>query len=269
MISRSQPVTAALTAAPMRAGSSGSIGRMCASQPASRAWVASISELVSVISPAPVGSPIGRTSSPVGRIVTTGRRRTSSCVAPAAARGRDVGGAQPVPLGQQQLARAHVLADRPNVLVGGHGGADLRGLALVVHVFAHHHGVPAARHRVAGVHRVVGVRWQADRAGLARAEGVRGAHRDPVHAGRVERRRRADRPHRPGGDQPGRLAQRHQRRREPGRAARGRTRVTPGRQGPGGRDVADERAVRHGSVIQNRRASTGLAPVRAAGAWLR
>ena len=157
--------------------------------------------------------------------------------------GRDVGGAQPVPLGQQQLARAHVLADRPNVLVGGHGRADLRGLAVVVHVLAHHHRVPAGRHRVAGVHHVVGVRRQVDRGGLARAEGVRGAHRDPVHAGRVERRRRADRPHRPGGDQPGRLGHRHQRRRDPGRAARGRTRVAPGRQGPGGRDVADERAV--------------------------
>ena len=85
MISRSQPVTAALTARAMRSGSSGSIGRQCASQPASRAWVASISELVSMISPAPVCSPMGRTSSPVGRIMTTGRRRTSRCVAPAAA----------------------------------------------------------------------------------------------------------------------------------------------------------------------------------------
>ena len=37
--------------------------------------------------------------------------------------GRDVGGPQPVALGQQQFARAHVLADRPHVLVGRHGTA--------------------------------------------------------------------------------------------------------------------------------------------------
>ena len=85
MMSRSQEATAALTAVARPAGSSGSIGSACASQPASRACAASISELVSRISPGPVCAPTGRTSSPVGSTATTGWRRTSSSVAPAAA----------------------------------------------------------------------------------------------------------------------------------------------------------------------------------------
>ena len=56
-----------------------------ASQPASRAWPASISELVSSSSPRSSSEPIGRISSPVGRIATTGRRWTRTSVAPAAA----------------------------------------------------------------------------------------------------------------------------------------------------------------------------------------
>jgi len=85
MISRSQSATAALTALAMPTGSSGSIGRQCATAPASRACTPSISELVSRIWPGPVGAPMGRTSSPVGRTATTGLRRTSRWVAPAAA----------------------------------------------------------------------------------------------------------------------------------------------------------------------------------------
>ena len=61
---------AAVTTAAIRSGSSGSIGRHRASQPASRACAASISELVSRISPGPGSVPIGRTSSPVGRMRT-------------------------------------------------------------------------------------------------------------------------------------------------------------------------------------------------------
>ena len=149
-------MTAALTAAAMRSGSSGSIGRQCASQPASRAWVASISELVSVISPAPVLLPDGPDLVP-GRQDRDHRAAPDEQVRRARrGGGRDVGGPQPVALGQQQLARAHVLADRPHVLVGRHGRADFRGLFLVVHVLAHHHRVPPAGHRVAGVHHVVG-----------------------------------------------------------------------------------------------------------------
>ena len=41
--------------------------------------------------------------------------------------GREIGGPQPVAFGQQQLTRAHVLADRPHVLVGRHGTAYLGG----------------------------------------------------------------------------------------------------------------------------------------------
>ena len=69
-----------------------------------------------------------------------------------AARGRgEVDGAQPVALGQQQLGRADVLADRAHVLPRRGGGADLRHVVLPVHVLAHDDGVEALGQRVAGV----------------------------------------------------------------------------------------------------------------------
>ena len=188
MISRSQSAAAAVTTSAMRSGTSGSMGRQRASQPASRAWVASISEFVSVISPAVVAVPMGRTSSPVGRMVTMGRRRTTRCGRARGRRGGQVRGAQPVPLGEQQFGRAHVLADRPDVLVGRHGRAQFGLLTLIVHVFAHDHRVAAVGHRVAGVHHVVTVRGKQYRGGLAGTDGVGGADRDAVHPGRVERR---------------------------------------------------------------------------------
>ena len=85
-------------------------------QPTSRACAASISELVSTSSPGAGSEPSGRTSSPVGITMTCGARRTVSVVWPAARRGGQVDGAQPVALGQQQLGRADVLADRAHVL---------------------------------------------------------------------------------------------------------------------------------------------------------
>jgi hypothetical protein len=104
MISRSQSAAAAVTTSAMRSGTSGSMGRQRASQPASRAWVASISEFVSVISPAVVAVPMGRTSSPVGRMVTMGRRRTTRCVAPAAAAAARSGARSRCPSGSSSSA---------------------------------------------------------------------------------------------------------------------------------------------------------------------
>ena len=151
--------------------------------------------------------------------------------------GGDVGGPQPVAFGQQQLGGADVLADRAHVLVGRHGRAQLGGVPAVVHVLAHHDRVPPGGHRVAGVDHVVGARLQVDRRRLARAEGVGGPDRDPVHARRVERRRGAGGPHRLGGDQargvlrpgpappaagPGSPMRRARCARRPGRERRGR-----------------------------------------------
>ena len=94
---------------------------------------------------------------------------------------------QPVTLGQQQLGCADVLADRAHVLIRGHGRAQLGAAACVVHVLTHDDRVASGGHRVTGVDHVVGVRIQVYGRRLAGAEGVGGAHGDPVHAGRVER----------------------------------------------------------------------------------
>ena len=109
-----------------RAGSSGSIGRHCASQPASRAWAASISELVSRISPGPGWVPIGPYLVAGGehddpRAAPDERGRW-----PGGRRGGEIDRAQPVTLGQQQLGCADVLADRAHVLIRGHGRPQLR-----------------------------------------------------------------------------------------------------------------------------------------------
>ena len=162
-------------------------------------------------------------------------------------RGRgEVGGPQPVPLGQQQLGGADVLADRADVLVGGHGGAQLGGGAAgVVDVLPHDHGVPPVGHRVAGVHHVVAVRGQVDGGCLAGTEGVGGAHGDPVHARRVEGRRRPGGPHGLGGDPARGFRQAGLDGGEPGRAARRLAGVAPGFQGAARGHVADERAVGH------------------------
>ena len=78
--------------------------------------------------------------------------------------GRQVGGAQPVAFRKQQLARRDVLADRPDVLVRGNGGAKFGPAGVVVvHVLAHDDRVPAIRHRIAGVHDVIGVFIEPDR----------------------------------------------------------------------------------------------------------
>ena len=113
------------------------------------------------------------------------------------ARGGDVHGPQPVALGQEQLGRADVLADRAHVLVGRRGLAQLGVGALVVHVLAHDHGVEVLGHGVAGVHgREVAGRHQERRRG-ARAHGRGRPHRDPVHGRGVVGRGGETRPHRP------------------------------------------------------------------------
>ena len=65
--------------------------------------------------------------------------------------GRDVDGAQAVPLGEQQLGGADVLADRAHVLPGRGGSPDLRRAVHPVDVLAHDDRVGPVRERVAGV----------------------------------------------------------------------------------------------------------------------
>ena len=122
-------------------------------------------------------------------------------------RGGDVDRPQPVPLGQEQLGRAHVLPDRAHVLPRRDRGAHRRHLAVPVDVLAHDDRVIAVGQRVAGVDdREVRDRH---RRRLRRAERVRRPHGDPVHRARVIGGRGAQRPHRCGGHAPGRLVQRH------------------------------------------------------------
>jgi hypothetical protein len=152
----------------------------------------------------------------------------------------DVDRAQPVPFGQQQFGGADVLADRADVLVGRHGGAQL-GPAVrgPVHVLAHDDRVVAGRERITGVDDVeVG---QPDRRRLRGADGVRGQDRDPVHRGGVEGGRGAARPHRLGGDPPQRPGHRHPHHVHPRRAPGGRARLPPRPPGLLGGDVRHER----------------------------
>ena len=223
----------------MPSGSSGSIAVVSATQPASRACAASISELVSRTSPGPISAPTGRTSSPVGITVTTGRARTRRLVQARGGGGRHLDRPQPLRRRQQQLGGADVLADRAHVLVGRGRGPQLGATAFVVHVLAHHHRVEPVGQLVAGVEdREV---LEQHRRRLARARGVGRAHRDPVHRGRVVGGRGARRPHRLGGDASHRVGHRDLLDAGPRRAARGLARLAPDGERLGGRDVADER----------------------------
>ena len=85
----------------IRSGSSQTISVTRASHPISRAWAASINELVSRISPGAGSAPIGRISSPVGTTTTSGRRRTISSVAPAAAQAATSTGRSRCPSGSR------------------------------------------------------------------------------------------------------------------------------------------------------------------------
>ena len=177
---------------------------------------------------------------------------------PRGRRCRQVDGAEPVSLRQQQLAGAHVLADGPDVLVRGDGGAQFRAArVVVVDVLAHDHRVAAIGHRVAGVHDRVGVRRQPERSGLTRAGRVGGPDRDTVHGRRVERRGGPDGPYRRGGDEAAGFGDRHRDSGQPVGAARGFAGRAPRVQRLGRGHVADERAVRrpvrHGASRKPRR----------------
>ncbi len=100
----------------------------------------------------------------------------------------DIHRAQAMPLRQQQLGGADVLADRPDVLVGRDGGAQLGPVAGAVDVLAHDHRVVAGGQRVAGVDDLERVRLEQHRGGLRGADRVGRAHGDAVHPRRVERR---------------------------------------------------------------------------------
>ena len=94
--------------------------------PAASACAASMSEFVSRMTPGAASVPTGRISSPVGSTATT-RAAADEHVHGPGGRGRgDVDGAQPVTLGQQQLAGADVLPDRAHVLVRRDRPAQLR-----------------------------------------------------------------------------------------------------------------------------------------------
>ena len=156
-------------------------------------------------------------------------------------RGRHVNRPQTVAGREQQLGRAHVLADRAHVLVGNGRRAQLHLAPIaLVHVLAHHHGVAAVRHWIAGVHDLIGRRAELHGRGLARLAGVFGAYGDPVHRGGVEGRRGARCPDRLGGDPAHGPLERHFDRLEAFGAARLGAGIDPGGQRLGGRDVVDE-----------------------------
>ena len=153
----------------------------------------------------------------------------------AGGRGRgEVDGPQPVPLGQQQLGRADVLADRAHVLPRGDRRAHLGNAALPVQLLAHHDRVEALRQRVAGVDD--GEPLHLHRRRLGRPEGVRRAHRDPVHCSRVVGGRGAQRPDGRRGHAAERVGERGLDRLDPAPLQR----AQPGCQRLLGGDVADE-----------------------------
>ena len=170
--------------------------------------------------PGPARFRSARISSPVGRIKTRGLFRTESCFAPAATARpgrRDAAGGLPGAVAR----RADVLADGADVLVRREQPRAVRpGLRC--------RSARARASRPRPGRRAWGRRCRPRRrrrgpghgAGLARAEGVRGADRDAVHSGGVERRRGPGGPYRGGGDQAGRLSDRHGDGGQPFRAAR-------------------------------------------------
>ena len=83
--------------------------------------------------------------------------------------------------GQQKLGRADVLADRAHVLVGRDGRAELGASLVVVDVLAHDHGIETVRERIAGVHDRERTGVEQQRPAFARADGLGGAHGNPVH----------------------------------------------------------------------------------------
>ena len=142
---------------------------------------------------------------------------------------------------QQQLGRAHVLADRPHVLIRGGRSAQLHTTFLqLVHLLAHHHGVEGGGQRVARVDHLVRVRLEPRRRRLACADGVLRTHGNAVHRRRVERGRRACGPDRLRQHPPDRLLERHSHCLDPRGAAGRRAGLVPGGERLGGGNVVDE-----------------------------
>ena len=126
----------------MPSGSSGTIASVTVSQPTSRAWPASMSEFVSGISPRPRGSQwadlVARGHDRHPRPATNRELREAGRT-----RRGDVHRPQPMALGQQELGRADVLADRADVLIGRRGRLQLGLGAVEMYVLAHDDGVEA------------------------------------------------------------------------------------------------------------------------------
>ena len=170
-------------------GTSGVTSKRCASQPAASAWAASITRVrVGELALAELGA--DRADLVAGRDHRDDRPAPHDQLGRSRrARRRHIHRPQPVPGGEQQLRRAHVLADRAHVLVRRGGGAQLDRLAVeLVHVLAHDDGVEVARDRVAGVDDLEAAGLEPDRRGLAGADRVGRVHGDAVHGRRVERR---------------------------------------------------------------------------------
>ena len=110
---------ASRTAALISAGSSGSIGERSTLQPASRAWAASISELVSTSSPGAGSAPIGRPRRPSGSRPRAARAHAERRV-PRRGRRGEVDRAQPVASGNSSSV---ALTSSPIVRTCCHGAA--------------------------------------------------------------------------------------------------------------------------------------------------
>ena len=188
---RSATAAARLTAAAIAVGSSGCTSLTAVQAPAWAARAASMTELLSTMSPRPSGVPTGRTSSPVGTIATTGCLVTSRVVWPAAAAAARSAGRSRRPAGTSRAPTAKssprvrtfsprragavttaLPSDRISGLLPGHhgvrpggyrvsgidpgkcGGRDhLPGRGRTGHRYAVHRGAVAARRRPPGLHR--------------------------------------------------------------------------------------------------------------------
>ena len=233
--------------------------RATRSQPASRACAASISELVSRISPGAGSAPDAAGSrrrwgsrpraapgGPAASVRPRPRRRRRR---PAAAGARS-GSSSSVALTSSPIERT--------CWYGRDGGAQLGARRpSAVDVLAHDDRVEARRASGRRCRRtVVGAGRQEQRGGLARADGVaRRARRCRPSRPRRTTGEERSRPDRRGGDAADRLGQPSAHgldaARDTGRGAR----ATPGRERLGGRDVADERAWSRTvtSAVQRRR----------------
>ena len=265
-ITRSDLAAAVRTAATICSGTSGATSKRWASQPAASACAASITEFVSGSSPSPSSEPTGRSSSPVGITVTTGRRRTTSSVAPAAPAAATSTGRSRWPAGSSSSA---ALTSSPIERTCWYGAAAARSSTASPSLCTSSRMTTASKSPGIGSPVSTTSKAPASRrtgAGLARTDRVRGAHRDAVHRGGVEGRRRGLRPDRLGGHTPDRVVERQPIRLEPLGTARGRARLLPGGERLGGGAVVDERrGARHYRYSMTSTSLPAASPVAASG----